>query len=93
MSKPTGLPEVAGLPDVPETQEKENPINKGRRCPQCKKEARVVSNRSGVQAYCGPCKIDWPISSAARGAEVPLSAPRGLRKETIVEPDWDKAYD
>jgi ribosomal protein L37AE/L43A len=60
-------------------------------CPKCGQKGRTVTNSSGVNVFCNKCKIHWPISSAPLAKEVPMSTPRGLRKETLVEPDWSMA--
>jgi hypothetical protein len=80
--------------DLPEVKEKAsgNPIDLGRTCPTCKGEARVVSNRNGVRAYCGPCKQDWAISGP-RDKVMPHTLPRGISKQTLVQPDWEMAYE
>lgn len=88
---PKGLPEV----DPSISDERVSAFDKGRVCPSCKsgKNVRIVSNASGVHAYCGPCKRHWPISSAPLGPQLPPELPRGLHKHTLVEPNWDKAFD
>lgn len=66
-------------------------VDNARYCPDCGKEARIASNFAGVNAFCGPCKKRWPISSAALNPlPVPIPA-RGFHKETYVEPDWNMA--
>jgi hypothetical protein len=62
-------------------------------CDSCGQDGRVVSNRNGVTVYCGPCKKSWGISSAPLVQEVPATMERGLRKRTLVEPDWSKAQE
>jgi hypothetical protein len=92
MSKP-----LRGLPPVDKslTQENRLAIDIARTCPYCKsaKGVRIVSNGYGVNAICGPCKRHWPISAAPLAPQMPESLPRGLHKQTLVEPNWDKAYD
>lgn len=89
-SEPTGLPKV----DAKEQARIDaGAVDKSRICSSCGNEARVVANSSGVKAHCGPCKKWWPISSTPRAQEVPMVRGRGLRKETFVEPDWNKALD
>jgi hypothetical protein len=108
MSKPKGLPPVEtsgketppskgksapeGLPEVKTSAHGSAGTDRARICKKCGQEARIVSNNTGVQAYCGPCKINWPISSQPYKVDLPITAGRGLRKETIVEPDWDMAF-
>lgn len=62
-------------------------------CPDCNQEGRVVSNHLGKNVYCGPCKKRWPITSVARGERMTPTSPRPLSKETLVEPDWSKAFE
>ena len=59
-------------------------------CQKCGQKGRTVSNHNGVNVYCNTCKIHWPISRT-RGKEIPMTAPRGLSKQTLVEPDWSMA--
>jgi hypothetical protein len=85
MAEPTGLP---GATRVSSDQElREQMVT----CQTCGEKGRVVSNRSGVNVFCNTCKIHWPISSVSLAKDLPVTAPRGLRKETIVEPDWTMA--
>lgn len=85
--------EIFGLP-APAQEVNENPVDKARLCQACGAESRVVSNRFGRTAYCGPCGTQWPIS----GPVVPPHAeaaflPRGLSKSTLVEPDYSIAFE
>ena len=90
---PTGLPEVrTKLESLAESNLQAN-IDRARLCPKCNKPGRVVSNYNGVNVFCGPCKIHWGISNAPLQPESPQSMPRGLHKETYVEPDWTIAFD
>ena len=84
MAEPTGLP---GVQAEDLTAAREARI----KCPQCGQKGRTVSNSGGVNVYCNACKIHWPISGMPVAKHVPLTAPRGLSKETIVEPDWSMA--
>jgi len=89
---PKGLPPID--PSITEARTR-SAIDAARICPHCKsgKGVRIVSNSYGVHAHCGPCKRHWPISSAPLAPELPPEPPRGLHKETLVEPNWDKAFD
>ncbi|GAF67775.1 unnamed protein product [marine sediment metagenome] len=80
---------VHGLP--PENER--SAFDTARICKQCGETGRVVSNYLGTQVYCGPCKIDWPISSTPMAPQGPLASPRGLSKVTLVEPNFDKAFE
>ena len=86
--------DIPELPEAVELAGSEMPVlEKGRFCPACKKEARIVSNSSGVSGHCVGCRTSWPLSSAALRPPMPIATPRGLRKETRVEPDWNMAFD
>lgn len=101
-AKPKGLPKLdnapSSLPPVQEVNKEEEShldanVDAARNCPKCKKPGRVVSNRLGVNVHCGPCKIHWPITNAPLRPETPSALPRGFSKRTMVEPDWNIAYD
>jgi hypothetical protein len=86
-----------GLPKADPTEELvETPAIRSERvriCDKCGKKAyRVSSGSSGVAAYCA-CGHWWAISSNAVGGTLPMTPARGLSKETLVEPDWDKAFE
>jgi hypothetical protein len=68
-------------------------INKARMCKTCGKEGRVITNSNGVFVKCHPCNSYWPVAPAIVGIGDAEVRPRGLSKETQVEPDWDKAFD
>lgn len=62
-------------------------------CDKCGERAsRVASTGSGVTAYCA-CGYWWAITARPLANSLPMAPPRGLSKETLVEPDWDKAYE
>jgi hypothetical protein len=94
-----GLPGPMGLPEpVPNTDSLHEAslqalLDKSRKCPKCGKEGRIVSNNNGVNGFCGPCQIHWPVTNSPLRGEVPGSPQRGLHKETSVEPDWNIAFD
>jgi len=95
---PKGLPEppdgITGLPEPQvEVKRGERAVDKARKCKQCGKDARIVSKSGFRQAYCGPCKLTWPIGPAPDLSGPPLNMPRGLSKQTLVEPDWNMAYE
>jgi len=84
---PEGLPEVPGAHGG-------DPLEKFRMCPKCGVEGTVVSNSSGVNVRCRVCKDWWPVSgSRAPDKRLPLTAPRGLSKQTRVTPDVSIAFD
>ena len=84
---PDDLPEIAGKPHV-------SNLEKFRYCHKCGVKGRVVSNSSGVNVHCPQCKDFWPVSgSRAPDKRMPLSAPRGLSKQTRVTPDVSIAFE
>lgn len=87
-AKPTGLPSTESRP----ASQHENFLPGTRFCKKCKREGRVVSNDMGINVYC-LCGNQWPISSMPLCPSMPESMPRGLRKETRVEPNWDLAFE
>lgn len=91
-SAPTKLPSRKEI-DAKETAQLDANLRNMRLCPTCKREGRVVSNTLGVNVYCGPCKIHWPIANTPLLPEAPILMPRGISKQTHVEPDWNMAYD
>lgn len=83
---PTGLP---GQGDKAlETQSAREAMM---RCDECGELGRTVINDSGVNVFCNKCKKHWPISSMSLAQKLPVAAPRGLSKQTLVEPDWSLA--
>jgi len=88
-----GLPPVKPSTDSMQETNLQNNFERARNCPKCGKPGRIVSNNCGVNVHCGPCKIHWPISNSPLRPETPGAAPRGLHKETSMEPDWNLAFD
>lgn len=86
---PDDLPD--DLPEA-ECEAKLTALDASRNCMKCGQEARIVSNHLGVRAYCGPCKIDWPVSGPL-ATPMPLSLPRGITKQTMIPPDTQLAYE
>lgn len=85
--KPTGLP-------APVKEVKKDSSKGARVCPKCNQECRIVSNELGVSAHCNHCKEFWPISGALNPPnKIPLVGPRPMVKQTMVEPDWERAFD
>lgn len=83
---------LIGLPDVDyKAKTHVRGIDAARYCQDCDTECRVISNSTGVHAYCSTCKRWWPISPQAVAPPLPPTPLRGLRKETLVEPDWTVA--
>ena len=99
--KPKSLPpakaESGGLPPVVDkagpTTKFDDTVRRASFCPRCGGEGRIVSNRLGVNAHCGPCGIHWPITNSPLQPDSPVTLPRELGKRTLVEPDWNLAYD
>lgn len=98
--KPGGLPPIVDvdettpetLPPVAKSHGKTN-LDGNRNCPRCGEEGRPISNELGLSVFCNACKFSWPISSAPLGGVQPMTPVRGIRKKTVVEPDWDIAFD
>lgn len=84
----TGLPEPEDAPEHPIQK-----VGAGTVCQKCGNPGRVVSNSNGVNVFCGPCKIHWPISSAPLAPTMPPIEGRGLKKRTLVDPDWNRAFE
>lgn len=83
-----------GLPPVPHRGPSPgSPTTRLTHCPKCDCQLRIVSNYLGVHSHCDPCKEVYPVSSSARRKEPIMNRPRGLRKVTLVEPDWGKAIE
>jgi hypothetical protein len=89
----SGLPIEKPAPDSQEEEDLASNIKRSRTCPTCGKNARIVSNYLGINAHCGTCRRHWPVANSALRPEVPSSLPRGLSKQTSVEPDWNKAFE
>ena len=85
---PAHFPHAQTLP----TRQVENEIPNARRCEKCGKHGRVISNYTGVSVHC-TCGYSWPISSAPLSPSVPMMPSRGFSKHTLIEPDWNAAYD
>ena len=91
MVKDTNAPD--SLPEVDIEYLPESP-SQGIKCSKCGEVPRIASNDAGVQAYCGPCQYDWPISRAIpQPYNIQPTAERGIRKTTLVEPDTDIAFE
>ena len=86
---------LRGLPPIDSSMKEDDrpALDKARYCPTCRREARIVSNTYGIEAYCGPCKKNWPISSTSNVLMTAPNLPRGLSKQTLVEPDWNRAQE
>jgi hypothetical protein len=83
----------SGLPGAKPSRGGPTPWDRARQCDTCGEDGRVLSDGSGIRIFCNTCKKQWPVSSSSLR---PLAIPgpgRGLSKETVVEPDWSKAYD
>jgi hypothetical protein len=84
---PEDLPRVQSAPVA-------NNLDQFRVCRKCGVEGRVVSNDLGVNVYCQQCKDFWPVSGCrAPDKRMPLSAPRGLSKQSRAEPDVSVAFE
>lgn len=91
--------ELTDLPDLPSENpvQKVRGIDKSRICEKCgkteKEGVRVVSKIGmGVRAYC-LCGHSWGIALSSPNPPIPVTTGRGLSKETLVEPDWNLAFE
>jgi hypothetical protein len=85
---PTHFPKPSNVP-APQV---ENKLYNVRICQKCGREGRVVSNHNGIHIFCF-CGFSWPISSTALNPSAPLVPVRGFSKVTMVEPDFNKAFE
>ena len=86
--------ELPELPDVQTGGSGELPVlEKGRICPTCQGKARIVSNHRGLSGHCFKCKNSWPLASSALQPVSPVAPERGLSRQTVVEPDWNIAFE
>ncbi len=88
---------LKGLPEADPTEEAaEVPAIRSeavRTCADCgNKNPRIASTNSGVTAYCS-CGKFWPIASGGLSRTLPETIPRGISKTTLVEPNWDIAFE
>lgn len=61
-------------------------------CHVCGSVLRVYTAAGGLRVTCQKCKRTVQIGKAARATALPPMG-RGVKKETIVEPDWDRAFE
>ena len=87
---PRDLPEAR---EVSQDQEGKFISDAGRVCPRCGAEARIVSNLLGRQAYCGPCKFDWPLGPPVTVIGIPIQGRSVHGKQTVIPTDWDLAFE
>ena len=81
--------------DLPEVKPaaKKSVLDAARICPKCgSNEIRINSSLQDRRAFCG-CGYNWAISMPAVAIMPDRLMERGLRKETLVEPDWETAYE
>lgn len=81
-----------GLPPIPRGHGRST-IDRNRICNKCGEEGRVISNSGGVSVFCNKCKFAWPVSGVALDSTLAVTPSRGVVKRTLVEPDWDLAYE
>ena len=83
--------------DLPDAKAKIAPRSAkeaARICEKCQSTSvRVWSDAYGQHAQCGHCKHFWGISMAASMIIPSQAFERGLSKQTIVEPDWNLAFE
>ena len=69
-------------------------LDASRICEKCKGTSiRIVSNYEGRRAWCNECGHNWGISLATSQLIPDGLMGRGLNKRTIVEPDWNLAFE
>lgn len=86
-SPPQSLPPVRGASTHQEQ-------DASRVCEKCASESvRIASGFDDVRAYCRECGHSWAISLAALTTVPMATMERGFRRETLVEPDWNIAYE
>jgi hypothetical protein len=90
---PSGLPAPQTSTTPVEDGALQTILEKNKSCPQCGKPGRIASNYLGVNGHCAACKINWPITNSPLQPESPVNLPRGLSKQTAVEPDWNIAFE
>ena len=88
---------LRGLPDVDPTETPDEVPTfrqeKARICDKCgNKEPRIVSNSLGVSAHC-PCGNKWAFTTRPMAPAIPMAPARGIGKQTLVEPNWDMAFE
>lgn len=82
------------LPAVKAKRKRPDPVALSRKCDKCSGESvRVQSNFQERRAWCNNCGHNWAISMATSMVVRPEVFDRGLSKQTLVEPDWNLAYE
>jgi hypothetical protein len=87
-----GLPPIKGLPTTKKADSSER-REAVRFCDKCGQEGQVISNQTGIHVFCNPCKRWWPISSSPLSGTALPTPVRGMSKMTLVEPDWNMAFE
>jgi len=85
--EPTDLPEAKVVVFA------KTPLEAASTCEKCGGPTRIVSNYEGRRAWCNKCGHNWGISLAAVSLVPGGLETRGLSKRTLVEPDWNLAYE
>jgi hypothetical protein len=90
--KPKGLPTATADATSRPRERSVAPMSQ-RVCEKCGNDnTRVVSNHLGVSIHC-TCGHKWARSATAVAPPLPNVPARGFQKVTLVEPDWNKAYE
>jgi hypothetical protein len=82
------------LPKVKAKKKVSGPVDAARTCEKCKgTSTRIVSNYEGRRAWCNGCGHNWGISMALATVIPDGLEGRGISKRTLVEPDWNLAFE
>lgn len=89
---PKDLPEAQ---ETPQDYEGQLIPDAGRICPKCHSgdNVRFTSSIDGRQAYCGPCKFDWPLGPPVATIAMPIMGRNATGKQTLQQPDWNLAFE
>lgn len=81
------------LPAIPRADDDRSALDQARTCAKCRQPTRIESTPDGVQAFCGPCGLSFPVANASPFWGVPLTLGRGLQKRQLVAPDFSLAFE
>lgn len=83
--------------DLPEVTAKRAPadaVKASRICEKCSSTSvRINSTHEGRRAWCNQCGHNWGISMATSMHVRDGILSRGITKRTLVEPDWNLAFE
>ena len=82
------------LPEIEQVIKSKGPVDTARVCEKCQSTNIRINNTSVERrAFCGGCGHSWAISMATATMLPDGLFERGLHKRTLVEPDWDLAFE